>query len=181
MFIGKFGDVPAGVGGCPIGTPPPPNRLCCGGGVSCPKLPYQKRKQEEKKTHAAQRTTAPPSPRTSGIQSPQSIGGPTGCHLGPLTQKLDVPLSSCLHTKFWSVLRSTSKVRHSLFDAPCVAQPCVEIFIAGGRYAIILYIIPNKSTSEEGSRRVNIRSLGFLRAKRAEGRSDGFPSTSFPA
>ena len=30
---------------------------------------------------------------------PPSSVGPTGCHLGPLTQKLDVPLSSFLHTK----------------------------------------------------------------------------------
>lgn len=141
-----------------------------GGGVSCPKLPYRKRKKQPQN---ARRTRAIPPPCTSAPPhlwhaiSPLDRWDPltvTSAHSHKNWTYLCLPFLTQNYGPFWS----TSKVRHSLFDAPCVAQPCVEIFIAGGRYAIILYIIPNKSTSEEGSRRVNIRSLGFLRAKRAK-------------
>ena len=39
---------------------------------------------------------------------PPSSVGPTGCHLGPLTQKLDVPLSSFLHTKLCGRFTATT-------------------------------------------------------------------------
>ena len=153
-------------------------------GVSCPE--NFRTENGRKQPQNARRTRAIPPPCTSAPPhlwhaiSPLDRWDPltvTSAHSHKNWTYLCLPFLTQNYGPFWS----TSKVRHSLFDAPCVAQPCVEIFIAGGRYAIILYIILNKSTSEEGSRRVNIRSLGFLRAKRAEGRSDGFPSTSFPA
>ena len=105
---------------------------------------------------------------------PPSSVGPTGCHLGPLTQKLDVPLSSFLHTKLCGrftdvkIHRRKCGIHRKESCAVRGTAPCVEIFSSGGRYAIILYIDPNKSTSEEGTRRVKIRSLGFLRTKRAK-------------
>ena len=105
MFIGKGGVVRRGLV-VVRGVPRRPPTGYVAGGVSCPKLPYRKRKQEQEKTRDAQRTTAPPSLRTSGIQSPPSIGWAHWLSPRPTHTKIG-RTSVFLHTKLWAVVSAT--------------------------------------------------------------------------